>query len=92
MKLFTSSQDTSSNVMQNAGVELSEQELSAVSGGCGGGCGHQDPGLSFIPGGQGEQGFGNFGAGESFTVGESIGIFYPLPRPCHPHHHHCCRY
>ena len=42
MKLFTSSQDTSSNVMQNAGVELSEQELSAVSGGCGGGCGHRE--------------------------------------------------
>lgn len=91
MKLFASSQDATSNAIQNTNIELSEQELSAITGGCGSynGCGGpQDPGG--FPGFSGGEGY-NFG-GESFS-GEGYGFFIPFPRPCHPHyHHHCCRY
>lgn len=87
MKLFTSSQDA----IQNTNIELSEQELSTITGGCcpSNGCGGpQDPGG--YPGfGGGQFGGGNFGGGQ--FGGETFGFFVPLPRPCHPHHH-CCRY
>jgi hypothetical protein len=86
MKLFASSQDANSNAAQDTIIELGEQELNAISGGCG--CGQQEAGFPVFPGGEGY----NFGCGESFNFGEGFGFGYRQTRHCEPRPRHCCRY
>jgi bacteriocin-like protein len=88
MKLFASSQDTSSNAIQDTTIELSEQELNAISGGCGGSCGAHPivvpvpaPPAPCEPG---------LGLGFGFGVGFEHGFGWNSHH-CHSYHH-CCRW